>query len=64
MSQSKTKFDLATIKETMKWSKLTSNKKLSIVAGFLFVIVLVVSLVLIFEIPNKSREKKGKYIQQ
>ena len=46
------------------WSKLTSNKKLSIVAGFFLVIALVVSLVLVFVIPKNSPEKEGKFVSQ
>ena len=61
MAQSKGKFDMIKIKESMIWSKLTSNKKRSIVTGIVLVIVLVVSLVLAFAIPKKSPEKEGKF---
>ena len=65
MSQSKTKFKLPKIKELMKWSELTSNKKLSIVGVlFAFVIVLAVTPVLIFVVLKTSPQNKGKYMRQ
>ena len=55
-----TKFDLTKIKESMNWSKATFKEKLAITAVFLT--VLAVCLVLIFEFCNKSRDKEGRHI--
>ena len=76
MSQSKTKlvceysplptqFASPKNKGSLKWSKVTSNKKL-LIAGvfFVFLIVLTVCLLLIVKRPSKSPEKKGRCSQQ
>ena len=81
MSQSKTKLaseyteeysqlpteevDLPKKKESLKWSKVTSNKKLLIAGGFFaFLVVLTVCLLLAVKRPSKSPEKKGGCSQQ
>ena len=71
MSQSKPKYrpipteevDLPEKKESLKSSKVTSNKKLFIAGGF-FLIVLAVCLLLKLKLLSKSPEKKGRCSQQ
>ena len=63
MSETKKKFDL---KESMYFvrSKVASNPKRSLAAGFVFLVLLAASLVLIFELPSESTETKGKRTEQ